>query len=79
MPKLDLGPNDYRVRDPKTGRWNFRDDPKLARNYLVVLLAVLVFIFFTRNEGSRESLFGVTAMFSFFAGGMFAVWLKDRY
>jgi len=79
MRNLDLGPNDYRVRDPKTGRWNFRDDPKLARNYLFVLIAVLIFIFVTRNDGTRESLFGITAMFSFVAGGMFSIWLKDRY
>jgi len=79
MPDLDLGPNNYRKRDPRTGRWHFPDDPKLARNYLFVLIAVLIFVFITRNEGSRESLFGITAMFSFFAGGMFALWLKDRY
>lgn len=79
MPDLDLGPNDYRKRDPRTGRWHLPDDPKLARNYLFVLIGVLIFIFVTRDEGTRESLFGVTALFSWCSGIMFSSWLKDRY
>lgn len=79
MPNLDLGPNDYRKLDARTGRWHLPADPKLARNMFFVALLILAFIFYTRGEGSRESLFGVTAMFSFFGGGLFAVWLRDRY
>lgn len=79
MPDIDLGPDDYKIRDPKSGRWHLPDDPKLARNYLVVLIVVLTLIFVTRAEGSRESLFGVTALFSFCAGIMFALWQKNKY
>ena len=79
MKQVDIGPNDYRIRDPKTGRWHLPDDPKLARNYLFVLIAVLVFVFVTRDEGSSQGLFGVTALFSFCAGIMFAIWQKNRY
>lgn len=79
MPDLDLGPNDYKIRDPRTGRWHLPDDPKLARNYLVVLIAVLGFIYLRRDEFGSDVLFGVAVLFSFCAGGLFAIWLKDRY
>lgn len=79
MPDIDLGPNDYKIRDPKTGRWHLPDDPKLARNYLVVLVGVMAFIFITRDGYGTDVLFGVSAMFAFCAGIMFAVWLKNRY
>lgn len=79
MNHIDLGPNDYRKRNPRTGRWHLPDDPKLARNYFFVLLAVLAFVYVTRDAGSRESLFGITALFSWCAGIMFALWQKDRY
>jgi hypothetical protein len=77
MPDLDLGPNDYKIRDPKSGRWRLPDDPKLARNYLVVLIAVLAFVFVYRQEMTADILFGVAAMFAFCAGIMLAVWLKN--
>lgn len=79
MPDLELGPNDYKIRDPKTGRWHFTDDRKLARNYLAVLIAVLGFIFLRRDEFGTDVLFGVAVLFAFCAGIMLAVWLKDRY
>jgi len=79
MPQIDLGPDDYRKRDPRTGRWQIPDDPKLARNYFFVIVAVLAFIFWNRTAVSSASLFGVTALFSWGAGIMFALWLKDRY
>lgn len=79
MRDIDLGPNDYKIRDPRTGRWHLPDDPKLARNMLAVTIVVLVAIYATRDAGSRESLFGITALFSFGAGIMFALWQKNRY
>lgn len=79
MPDLNLGPNDYRKRDPRTGRWHLPDDPKLARNMLVVAIVILVFIFLHRDELSSGTAFGVTALFSSCAGIMFALWQKNRY
>lgn len=79
MKNIDLGPNDYKIRDPRTGRWHFTDDRKLARNYLVVLIAVLGFIYLHRDEFGADVLFGVAVLFAFCAGGLFAIWLKDRY
>ena len=35
--------------------------------------------FATRNEGSRESMCGVTVLFSFCAGIMFSLWQRNRY
>jgi len=79
MPDLDLGPNDYRKQDPRTGRWHLPDDPKLARNMMVTLFIVLAYVFSVRNQLETWTLFGVTAMFAFCAGGLFSIWLKDRY
>jgi hypothetical protein len=79
LPNIELGPNDYRKQDPRTGRWHLPDDPKLARNYLFVLIAVLAFVFWHRGELETWTLFGVTALFAFCAGGFFAMWLKDVY
>lgn len=76
---LDLGPNDYRKRDPRTGRWHLPDDPKLARNLFIVAIAVLGVLFWHRGEFSTFNLFGGTALFAFCAGGLFALWQKDRY
>lgn len=79
MNNLDLGPNDYRVQDPKTGRWHMPDDPKLARNMLIVLVAALAFVFVNRSAFSSGILFGVSALPSFCAGIMLALWQKNRY
>lgn len=79
MPHLDLGPNDYRKRDPRTGRWHLPDDPKLARNMMFVSIGILAFILWNRDDVSTGILFGVTALFAFCAGGLFSLWLKDRY
>lgn len=79
MPELDLGPNDYRKQDRRSGRWYVPDSPKACRNMLVVAIAILGLIWWTRAEGSRESLFGITALVAFAGGIMFAGWLKDRY
>jgi len=79
MPDIDLGPNDYRKQNPKTGRWHLPDDPKLCRNAFFVCVAILIAIFATRDAGSRESLFGVSVMFSWVAGIMFHGWLMDAH
>lgn len=81
LPELDLPPGDYRERKPKGWRWKLPwshdDDVKLPMVVLFVAVAILVAIFVTRNEGSRETLFGVTALFSFVAGIMFMLWQRD--
>lgn len=79
MPDLDLGPNDYKLRDPKTGRWQSPANPKLVAVYFVILVAGLVFVFVTRNEGTRESLFGITALLSIFAGLALGLSIRKTY
>lgn len=79
MRDLDLGPNDYRKRDPRTGRWVVPDDPKLARFGFFTASAILAFIFWHRSELSAHLLFGAAAMVAFCAGIMLSIWLKDRY
>lgn len=79
MPDIELGPNDYRKQDPKTGRWHLPSDPKLCRNMFFVCLLMLGYIFWNRNHLDAAHLFGVTAMLAFGGGCLFATWLKDVY
>lgn len=78
MPQLDLKPTEYRKQNPRSGRWQFRDNPRLCFAMMLVALAMLGWAWLTRGDGSRESLFGFVAVSAFGAGGMFALWLKDR-
>lgn len=77
MVDLKLGPNDYRKQDSRTGRWRRPDDPRLARWGVLIAAAILVYVFIVRDQLETWTLFGVTAMFAFCAGGLFAIWLKD--
>lgn len=79
MPEIDLGPNSYRKRDSRSGRWLMPDDRIGSRNYFFVLLVVLGFIFWNRDSFGSDVLFGISVMFAFCAGIMLAIWLKDRY
>ncbi len=79
MPEIEIGPNEYRRLDRKTGRWLVPDDPNFARLMMVAAIAILVFIFWRRDELSPAMLFGISSMFSFVAGGMFAIWMRGRY
>jgi hypothetical protein len=79
MPNIELGPDDYRKQDARTGRWHVPDDPKLCRNMFFVGMAVLGFIYWNRDALEAWTLFGVTAMFAFSAGILFHAWLKDVY
>lgn len=74
---LDLGPNDYRKQDARTGRWRLPDDPKIARWGVLAMAAVLAYVFFYRDELSTLTLFGGAAMPAFAGGILFAIWLKD--
>jgi succinate-acetate transporter protein len=75
--QVDLKPTEYRKKNPRSGRWQFRDNPRLCFAMMIVALGMLAWFFAGRDEMSREVLFGVTALFAFGAGGMFALWLKD--
>lgn len=77
MKQIDQDPRHYRVKNPRTGRWQFRDNPRLCFVMMLVALGMLGWFFTGRHEMSREILFGVAAVFGFGAGGMFALWLKD--
>lgn len=78
MREIDLGPDDYRKNGaPKPMRQRLADEPRYARNMMIVVLFVLGYIFWRRAEVSPALLFGVTAMFAACAGGLFAIWLKD--
>lgn len=77
MSQLDLRPTEYRKKNPRTGRWQFRDNPRLCFVGMLVALAVLAWVFSVREQLSLETLIGGAAVSAFIAGGMFALWLKD--
>jgi hypothetical protein len=68
---LDLEPHEYRDKGRKLS-WGDPRHKGLFWVYLVGAAAILGFIFLTRDEGSTATLFGVTALFAFGAGIMFA-------
>jgi len=76
MPDIDLEPSEFR----KVGErrlWREPYDPKLCRNVMVVALACLGYFFWHRAELTPGTLFGVASVFSFCAGGLFIIWVKD--
>lgn len=74
---LDLKPTEYRMKNPRSGRWRFRDNPRLCFAMMVVALGMLVWGFLVRDQVSAEALALWMAGSAFGAGGMFALWLKD--
>jgi hypothetical protein len=79
MPDLDLEPHEYAKRDPHSGRMVRAPSKRFARNLTIISALILAFVFWHRNEVEPWTLFGVTAMFAFFAGIFAANWLKDIY
>lgn len=79
MPKLDLEPHEYKRWDDKKQKWVQDLSPAFCRNMMLIALGILAFIWWNRDAVTPGMLFGVTAMFAFFAGGFFANWLKDVY
>lgn len=79
MPDIDLERSDYARRDPRTGKMVREPSKKSSRNLTIGCVLILAFIFWTRDAGSRESLFGVSVLFAFCAGIFASNWLKDIY
>lgn len=79
MPDLNLEPHEYAHRDPRTGKMVRDFSPRWARNWLIVAVSILGFIYWHRAEVTPDILFGVTAGFAFCAGIFFANWLKNVY
>lgn len=79
MPQIELKPHQYDRQDPKTGKMVRDYSPKFLAGMMLVALVILGYIFWHREELTSGTLFGVTAMFAFIAGGFFANLLKDRY
>lgn len=57
--------------------------PRLSRrwyrNWAIVCAVVLAATFFTRDSGSTETLFGVTAVFGISLGVFLGGWLHEHY
>lgn len=79
MQQLDLGPEEFSRHDPKTGKLQRRLSKRFCRNYALVLMAVLAFIWWHSTELSSGTLFGVTALFAFVAGVLAQEWLRDVF
>lgn len=77
--QIDLPPDDYRVRDPKSGRWFQRDDKRFLAGGLIVDLVIIGFIWWNRGEVDPNTLFWATTVAAAGAGGFFALLTKDIY
>lgn len=78
MPNMSLGPDDYRFKG-NDGRWYRRDDKRFLLFGLVASVAILILIFWVRDELSSGILFGVSALFAACAGIFLGNLLKDVY
>lgn len=77
MPDLDLGPDNYRKQDPRSGRWYVPDDPKVGMLVFFAALILLGVIYFNKDAVSAENLFWGVLIFAGAGGVGFYMWLKD--
>jgi hypothetical protein len=57
MPDLDLKPEEFGERDPKTGRRKIKDDPRMHWVGLAMGLAWLAFVYFNLSAISPGNVF----------------------
>lgn len=82
MPDLDLGPDDYRVRDPKSGRWFQRDSKPALLGIAAMCFGLIAFIWLVRDQISADSngmLIFVVMMVGGAGGAALALAFKDVY
>jgi hypothetical protein len=77
MPDLLLGPDGYRKKDPRTGKWRVPDHRLLALVMALVSVAGLTFTYFVKDQITTDNLFWGAVIFAFNAGGLFAIAFKD--
>lgn len=78
MPDLDLKPDDYRVRDPKNGRWFQRDSRPALIIGIVFGLAFIAFIWWRTPEPTGTTLL-LVALIGVCVGGLVGRLTKDIY
>lgn len=74
MPDLDLGPDDYKIRDPKTGRFEVPDSPATGLVGFVIGVAMVIVTLVYAGEINRASSFALVALMAWAAAGGFANW-----
>lgn len=74
---IDLATDEYQVKNPRSGVWQVRDNPRLLAFMLLVMIGLLVWLFVTRDEGTTASLFTSVAICSVCAGAFMAMLLRD--
>jgi hypothetical protein len=77
--QIELGTHEYWRRDPRTWKMVKDFSPRWARNWFLVCLAALIWVFWVRHQLSPEMLFGGAAFWALCAGVMAANWLKNIY
>jgi hypothetical protein len=76
---IELGTHQYSWRDRRSGK-RVRDfSPGWARNWMLVTLLMLGFLFWHRTEGSRDLSFECAALCSFCVGAFAFNWLKSPW
>lgn len=80
MPNIDLGPDKYTRKDPRTGKMVRDFSPRYMRNLFFVMIGVLAVMFWQRDQITNSAVFfGAIAAFAFCAGVFAANWLKNIY
>ena len=77
--EVELEPSEYRTLDPKSGRWRGKLSKRWYRNWLLVCLGGLAYVFFNIHQITPMNAFIGTFTFGFPAGIMFFGWLQDVY
>ena len=78
-PEIDLGSHQYSWRDKRTGKMVRDIDPKLARIWCGVALAMMAWVFWNRSGFSNDTLFGLAAFTGLLVGIFAANWLRNIY
>lgn len=75
MPDFDLDKDRYRVQT-KRGNWVVRDKPWQFVYGAAVFAGIVTFAWWNRGEVTLVMLLLLTGMACFFAGMLFAIWIK---
>jgi uncharacterized membrane protein len=77
--EVELDPTEYRFQHPKTGRWHRKMSRRWYRNWMLVCIGGVAYVFFNLPVLTPWSTFCGTLAFAIPGGIMFAGWLQDVY
>ena len=78
-PEIDLGSHQYSWRDKRTGKMVRDLSPRFSRNWMIVSLFLMGYVFWNRGQVSPDLLFGAAAFTGLLVGIFAANWLRNIY